>query len=100
MTRAEEEAYKIYPEEKTIIGAYSTGRLMVKDVNAEKRNCFIDGYEKAEKDLMLTWEDIKTINQMLSAVEDEDPDDEYFELSEQRFYEEVLKRFNEWKQEH
>lgn len=58
---------------------------------------FIEGYEQAEKYLTLTWEDIKVINQMLSAVEDEDPDDEYFELSEQRFYEEVLKRFNNHK---
>lgn len=61
---------------------------------------FIEGYEQAEKHFTLTWEDIKIINQMLSAVEDEDPDDEYFELSDEQFYQEVLKRFNEWKQEH
>lgn len=61
---------------------------------------FIEGYEQAEKHLTLTWEDIRTINQILSAVEDEEPDDEYFELSEKQFYEEVLKRFNEWKREH
>lgn len=82
MTRAEQEANKAYPTDEN-----ST-------VNYVLKLGFIDGYKQAEQDLALTWEDIRTINQMISAVVMEDPDDGSFELSEQQFYEEVLKRFN------
>ena len=52
------------------------------------------GYEQAEKDLALTWEDVKLLLQIVAK------DDWYdFEISNklwsQEFYEEVARRFNE-----
>jgi hypothetical protein len=47
---------------------------------------FKDGYRQAEKDLELTWEDIKTIDKLLNqCVDCNNP------------YQEVLKRFKEMK---
>ena len=57
---------------------------------------FKAGYEQAEKDLALTWEDIKTIEQIIATSDWYD-----FEINgklwSKEFYEEVLKRFNEQK---
>ena len=67
---------------------------------AEKRACqytgycknqsysdFLNGYHQAEKDLELTWEDIKTIDKLLNqCVDYSNP------------YQEVLKRFKEFKE--
>lgn len=57
---------------------------------------FKNGYEEAEKDLALTWEDIKTIEQIIATSDWYD-----FEINgklwSKEFYEEVLKRFKEAK---
>ena len=67
-------------------------RLMEKQYNLGFRR----GYEAAEKDLALTWEDIKTIVQIL-----DDSDWYDFEINgklwSEEFYKEVLKRFKEAK---
>ncbi len=67
------------------------------DFNLLPRSYFQLGYEAAEKDLALTWEDIKTIVQILV-----DSDWYDFEINgklwSQEFYEEVLKRFKEARQ--
>ena len=48
---------------------------------------YIEGYHQAEKDLELTWEDIKTIDKLLNqCVDYSNP------------YQEVLKRFKERKE--
>ena len=53
-----------------------------------ERYAFIDGYEQAEKDNELTWEDIKTIDKLLNqCVDYSNP------------YQEVLKRFNKERKE-
>ena len=68
---------------------------------AEKRACqytgycrnqsysdFLNGYQQAEKDLALTWEDIKIIDKLLNqCVDCSNP------------YQEVLNRFNKQKEE-
>ena len=79
MTKAEEAAYKQYPLE----------RLMDLERNA-KRVGYILGYERAEKDNALTWEDIKLIHELSEDVWESNCDD-------QKCYEEVLRRFNESK---
>lgn len=56
---------------------------------------FIKGYEKAEKDLALTWEDIRKICTLSVIVEM----GLGREVSDKKHYEEVLKRFNEYKEE-
>lgn len=59
------------------------------------------GYEQAEKDLALTWEDIGTIAHLIYVVNQEfhtryDQDETgEFDFSRQDVYEEVLKRFME-----
>ena len=50
---------------------------------------FIEGYHQAEKDLELTWEDIKAIEKLLGF-------DNIIE-SPKEFYQEVLKRFKDYK---
>lgn len=97
MTRAEEAANKAYPPKRTILGLYSTGGLMAKDFSEEKRLGFIEGYEQAERDLALTWQDIRTINRIISELEDEGSYNLHFDILEKQFYEEVLKRFNNHK---
>lgn len=52
---------------------------------------FIEGYHQAEKDLELTWEDIKAIEKLLGF-------DNIIE-SPKEFYQEVLKRFKNLKNE-
>lgn len=69
---------------------------------AEKRACqytgycrnqsysdFLEGYNQAEKDLELTWEDIKLIWNIT---------DEMDNMTEEEFYKEVLKRFKDYKE--
>lgn len=74
MSRAEEKALKAYPP-KSIAANYDT---------IARRDAFEYGYLTAEKDLELTWEDIKTIDKLLNqCVDCSNP------------YQEVLKRFKE-----
>lgn len=94
MTKAEERASVAYPPRyaKCIIFPETTGA----DFNTLKREAYQEGYEQAEKDLELTWEDIKTIEQITVTSDWYD-----FEISgklwSKEFYEEVLKRFKEAK---
>ena len=53
------------------------------------------GYEQAEKDLALTWEDMAKIDAIILDVNNEFAVDYSKEISRQKFYEEVLRRFNE-----
>ena len=91
MSKAEERALEVYPG-KITRNIFDSRYLT--DINAEPRQAFIDGYEQAEKDLALTWEDIKTIEQIIAFSDWYD-----FEINgklwSQEFYEEVLKRFKE-----
>lgn len=94
MSKAEERALAAYPPRyaKCIIFPETTGA----DFNTLKRETYQEGYEQAEKDLALTWEDIKTIVQILA-----DSDWYDFEINgklwSKEFYEEILKRFEEAK---
>lgn len=54
-------------------------------------NDFIErGYELAEKDLALTWEDIRKIDELLTLVYDPD--------NEEGYYTRVLEEFNIWRE--
>ncbi len=76
--------------EEAALKAYDT------NTPAPIRIAYRDGYEQAEKDLALTADDIKTIEQIIATSDWYD-----FEISDklwsQEFYEEVLKRFKEAK---
>lgn len=89
MSRAKERALEAYPKSEK----YTTSqRLIVNDL----RDGFIQGYEQAEKDLALTWEDMKEIQRLLDVVWSEQ--DITAPIEEDTIYKEALKRFNEARQ--
>ena len=90
MTKAEERALEAYP--KLSVASVCLDGTVPVDLNTGARKRFIEGYEAAEKDLALTWEDVRKI-----VVLSEDVFEEGNNLSVQEFYEEVLKRYLEAK---
>lgn len=66
---------------------------------------YLQGYKDAEQDLALTWEDMRTINDLFLKVDSENSAAWDYEVIEQdlpypygqKFYEEVLRRFRETK---
>ena len=90
MRRAEEEALKAYPPQ-SIAANYDT---------INRRDAFEYGYLKAEKDLELTFEDIRELHVIFAEV---DVDIELCKTDIKAetigYYQEVLKRFKEMKGE-
>jgi hypothetical protein len=64
MSKAEERALEAFP-----LNIYGDSRGSY-DLNVVKRIIYQQGYEQAEKDLELTWEDIKTIDKLLNKCVD------------------------------
>ena len=83
MSKAEEFAYSKYPKDK---------KGVLYDL---ARNSIIKGYHQAEKDLELTWKDVKEICVQSVLVEV----DLGGLVSDEIHYTEVLKRFNEQRKE-
>jgi hypothetical protein len=89
MSKAEERALEVYPIES---------HEMYDDLYRQ-RNAYVKGYQQAEKDLELTWEDIQKIDVLIYAVLDEEKYKRYYTQDRDGdFYEEVLKRFKERKE--
>lgn len=90
MCKAVLKAYEAYP--LTESNRYNH------EMNA-KRVGYQQGYEQAEKDLELTWEDVKMLQNISSTVYSEVAQGsvDYYQIypTEQSFLEEVLKRFKE-----
>lgn len=94
--KAKESALKAYPQKGDNVISQEGYRLM--------RSIYVDGYEagyeQAEKDFALTWEDVKRIEDLcmrvttLFAMVGRNKN-----ILKQPFYEEVAKRFNEQKNE-
>ena len=91
--RTEAIAMEAYPP------TYTTVKRHAKRVQSERtdthqpaRAIFQQGYEQAEKDLALTWEDVNLIDSILIDMQDEGVE-RYGGL--RQYYEEALKRFNE-----
>ena len=63
-----------------------------------EKYAFIDGYEQAEKDLELTWEDIKLVHNITYEESRNVSLNKGGVTSEKEFYKEVLKRFKEFKE--
>ena len=98
--KAEEKALDVYPKD---ICGYQCGCIggdspELLDYNKVKRNCYQQGYEQAEKNLALTWEDISNILNIDYLLNQEIMLNEKV-ISTQEFYTEVLRRFNESKAE-
>ena len=95
--RAKQKALEAYPP------TFTSGKRYAKRVQSEKvdthapiRSIFINGYEQAEKDLALTWEDIQTID---NIVVDMACNTDWPLRGQEVFYTEVLNRFNKSKEE-
>lgn len=56
---------------------------------------FVAGYKEAEEDLALTWEDVKAIVTVADSMLTHTAWDAIDWPDEQKYYEEVLRRFNE-----
>jgi len=92
MSKAEERALEAYPSTSHYWNAEP-------DRNAEAREFYKQGYKQAEKDLELTWEDVKLLQDISHEVFAEVANGciDYYQVypTEQSFLEEVLKRFKE-----
>ena len=84
LSRAKEKALKAYPPQ-SIAANYDT---------INRRDAFEYGYLKAEKGLELTWEDVKEIYCIALNFRDHVGSSVFG----QSFYEEVLKRFKDFKE--
>lgn len=84
MSRAEDKALEAYPLELDNKCEY----------NAPMRVGFKIGYEQAEKDHTLTWQDIKRIIKIADDMIHEYPHDTLVAMGEQEYHEEVLRRYN------
>ncbi len=85
--RAEERALEAYPDKEM------NGVAMLFH---EQRRLFQEGYNQAEKDLALTWEDILIIHEKIRAVYDIAI---MAEMDSKQIYEEALRRFNKVKED-
>ena len=87
MSKAEERAKEAFP-------IYGRGDVR-STYRALFRDAFIEGYEQATKDLALTWEDIKRIDDLMMEVLNSIAVGELPEMGIKEIYQEVLKRFNQ-----
>lgn len=102
--RSEEAALELYPVNMVLV-PLADGGTQEEDVNFWIRKYIELGYEQAEQDLALTWEDLQAINDLFFQVDAENSaarDDDLIEQNlpfpyGQKFYEEVLRRFREMK---
>lgn len=97
MSKAEKRALEVYPKMSRITEPHGVIPADYKshyigDANEEKREGFIAGYHQAEKDLELTWEDIRDICRMW--IESKTP----FGVTGEALSIEVLNRFNKQKE--
>ena len=87
MSKAEERALEKYPKKIEWVGNQWDGAPF--DVNSKSRAAYKQGYHQAEKDLELTWEDVREMCKQSVLVEI----DLGGLVSDERHYTEVLKRF-------
>ena len=91
MSKAEDLAKELYPDWKTT-GVPSVDGLESSAVRIQ-RVAYIEGYQQAEKDLALTWEDINKIEIIIKDVYRDYPHG----IEVKQFGIEVLNRFNKQK---
>lgn len=91
--RAEDAALKAYPNVEQPVWDESYPKTLF--VRYTERNAFVKGYEQAEKDLILTWKDIKIIVEIADKMVSEDPNEhpDWLE-TEEGYYNAILDAFN------
>lgn len=95
MTRAEERALEAFPKDIQLFveSQEEPGKWLPVDGNLQLRYGYQRGYEQAEKDLALTWEDLELFHRLFAEEEDN------FSKHDKYFYAEVLTRFKQYKEE-
>lgn len=99
MTKAEERALEAYPVDicgytvECMVGA----KPRPQDWNEIRRTLFQEGYEQAEKDLVLTIQDLELLHTFLYAVKNNKHGAFTFTRLTDEQYAEVLKRYKEAK---
>ncbi len=96
MSKAEERALEAYP----IAMSQHSDNCKEYDSNESDRLTFIKGYQQAEKDLELTWDDMMIIHKCIKDAMNY----KLYKMMEgiegqKEVYEEVLKRFKDLKNE-
>jgi hypothetical protein len=92
MSKAEDRALEKYPKKIEWVGNQWDGAPF--DVNSKSRVAYKQGYEQAEKDFELSWEDMFSIFSLVNEVLDD-----YAEgKTKKEVGEEVLKRFKDYKE--
>lgn len=86
--RAEEAASKAYPLDKP--------HLICKDCQRILQEVYQEGYEQAEKDLELTWEEIADIVILADTVLDSH-EEEWKKLGPEAYYSAVLRAYKDAK---
>ncbi len=93
MSKAEEAALKAYPEDW--VAGYFDDPDEVTDDNEEAREYFQQGYEQAEKDLALTWQDVAILITIYEQGVDNGDYHRYNEAEWMKEYsQDILRRFN------
>lgn len=92
MSKAKELAEQMFPEPQMEnyddILEYRNDR----DWTFIARGAFVKGYEQAEKDLELTWQDIQRIVKVADQMVDEDRG-KFMAMEDEDYYKEVLARY-------
>lgn len=91
MTRAEQQAFDY-------VDSIPDGGTDMHPWNDEDiERAYQTGYEQAEKDLALTWQDIRKITQLYNDIADEFLERYFAQLPvrDEEIYQEVLRRYNE-----
>ena len=99
MSKADEKSLIAYPKKIEWVGNQWDGAPF--DVNSERRVAYKQGYEQAKKDLELTWEDIPEILRISEQLKTSwwfRDNEQTKQIGTQVFWEEVLKRFKERKE--
>lgn len=91
MSKAEERAFEYYPN-------IDRKDYPCKELDAAYREVFVLGYHQAEKDLELTWEDIRELYIIFAEV---DVELDFYKTDIKTetlgYYQEILRRFKERK---
>lgn len=97
--RAEERALEIFPVKKVPYYGLACNAYSERDANLDNRTLFCMGYEQAEKDLALAWEDMVLLRTLFDAT---DANQAMGALTVQpmtrEYYEYLLRSFNEQRQ--
>lgn len=102
MTKAEQAALLVYPDTYTTYRkegdpeGIESGISPFPNTHILERKGFVRGYERAEKDLILTWQDIRSIVEIADKLVEKDVNGQLPEVceTEEGYYKAILEEFN------